>query len=182
MSLSKYSKRCGQFEALEAKQLFAADLVGGAAIDLPDTVSVAKNVRANIGGIRTAQSLWQDCNDYDGFMDPADVTNSLKVKDFTVDNTQATSNGGNTALTIPGGVGTLPVLSDQEGEDVVRRGVDVAEETSGVVDSLASSKTSEALHGYINNDEVQLSGVDQVFEQYARDDFQITDQHYFAVR
>ena len=27
MSLSKYSKRRGQFEALEAKQLFAADLV-----------------------------------------------------------------------------------------------------------------------------------------------------------
>ena len=35
MSLSKYSKRRGQFEALEAKQLFAADLVGGAAADLP---------------------------------------------------------------------------------------------------------------------------------------------------
>jgi len=29
MSLSKYSKRRGQFEALEAKQLFAADLMGG---------------------------------------------------------------------------------------------------------------------------------------------------------
>ena len=41
MSLSKYSKRRGQFEALEAKQLFAADLVGGAAADLPDTPVVA---------------------------------------------------------------------------------------------------------------------------------------------
>jgi hypothetical protein len=42
MSLSKYSKRRGQFEALEAKQLFAADLVGGAAADLPDTAVVAE--------------------------------------------------------------------------------------------------------------------------------------------
>ncbi len=42
MSLSKYSKRRGQFEALEAKQLFAADFVGGAAADLPDTAIVAK--------------------------------------------------------------------------------------------------------------------------------------------
>jgi len=62
MSLSKYSKRRGQFEALEAKQLFAADLVGGAAADLPDTVVVAGNiseddfvinplnVRTNLGG------------------------------------------------------------------------------------------------------------------------------------
>ena len=62
MSLSKYSKRRGQFEALEAKQLFAADLVGGAAADLPDTVVVAENiseddfvinplnVRTNLGG------------------------------------------------------------------------------------------------------------------------------------
>jgi len=41
MSLSKYSKRRGQFEALEAKQLFAADLVGGAAADLADTAVVA---------------------------------------------------------------------------------------------------------------------------------------------
>ena len=51
MSLSKYSKRRGQFEALEAKQLFAADLVGGAAADLPDTAVVAENVQTNIGGI-----------------------------------------------------------------------------------------------------------------------------------
>ena len=42
MSLSKYSKQCGQFEALEAKQLFAADLVGGAVADLPDTAVVAE--------------------------------------------------------------------------------------------------------------------------------------------
>jgi len=41
MTLSKYSKRHVQFEALEAKQLFAADLVGGAAADLPDTSVVA---------------------------------------------------------------------------------------------------------------------------------------------
>ena len=65
MSFSKYTKRRGQFEALEAKQLFAADLVGGAAADLPDTVVVAENiseddfvinplnVRTNIGGIKT---------------------------------------------------------------------------------------------------------------------------------
>ena len=44
MSFSKYTKRRGQFEALEAKQLFAADLVGGAAADLPDTVVVAENI------------------------------------------------------------------------------------------------------------------------------------------
>ena len=41
MSLSKYTKRRGQFEVLEAKQLFAADLMGGAATDLPDTPVVA---------------------------------------------------------------------------------------------------------------------------------------------
>jgi len=67
MSLSKYSKRRGQFEALEAKQLFAADLVGGAAADLADTAVVAENiseddfviiplnVRTNLGGIKTNQ-------------------------------------------------------------------------------------------------------------------------------
>ena len=41
MSFSKYTKRRGQFEVLEAKQLFAADLMGGAAADLPDTPVVA---------------------------------------------------------------------------------------------------------------------------------------------
>ena len=41
MSFSKYTKRRGHFEALEAKQLFAADLVGGVAADLPDTAIVA---------------------------------------------------------------------------------------------------------------------------------------------
>jgi hypothetical protein len=41
MRFSKYSKTRGQYETLEARQLFAADLVGGAAIDLPDTPSVA---------------------------------------------------------------------------------------------------------------------------------------------
>jgi len=41
MSFSKYTKRRGQFKVLEAKQLFAADLMGGAAADLPDTPVVA---------------------------------------------------------------------------------------------------------------------------------------------
>ena len=41
MSFSKYTKRRAQFEVLEAKQLFAADLVGGVAADLPDTPVVA---------------------------------------------------------------------------------------------------------------------------------------------
>jgi len=41
ISLSKYTKRRSQFAVLEAKQLFAADLVGGVAADLPDTPVVA---------------------------------------------------------------------------------------------------------------------------------------------
>ena len=63
MSLSKYSKRRGQFEALEAKQLFAADLVGGAAADLPDTAVVAENVQTNIcmGGIKINQESFVRC-------------------------------------------------------------------------------------------------------------------------
>jgi len=46
MSSSQYSKQLGQFEALEAKQMFAADLAGGAVADLaapgPDTAIVAE--------------------------------------------------------------------------------------------------------------------------------------------
>ena len=34
MTRSKYSKRRGQFEALEAKQLFAADLLGAPNMEL----------------------------------------------------------------------------------------------------------------------------------------------------
>ena len=40
MTRSKYSKQRGQFEVLEAKQLFAADLLGGAAADSADTAVV----------------------------------------------------------------------------------------------------------------------------------------------
>jgi hypothetical protein len=88
MSLSKYSKRRGQFEALEAKQLFAADLVGGAAADLADTAVVAEydpgdntdidlvpeNVRTNLGGIKTNQeSVSHGCRGGFNFLENANL-------------------------------------------------------------------------------------------------------------
>ena len=67
MTLSKYSKRHVQFEALEAKKLFAADLVGGAVADLPDTAVVAGldyEGLINGGSGYRDFSLQEDC-DYD---------------------------------------------------------------------------------------------------------------------
>ena len=44
MNFSKYNKVRGKFESLETRQLFAADLVGGAVVDVPaapDSAAVA---------------------------------------------------------------------------------------------------------------------------------------------
>ncbi len=67
MRFSKYSKTRGQYETLEAKTLFAADLMGGAAIDLPDTAFVAglehsdhqfgHDLRCGYGGPDSVQSI-----------------------------------------------------------------------------------------------------------------------------
>ena len=92
-------------------------------------------------------------------------------------------------------------LGGQEGEDFsldlgdAVSGV-AAVHTSGVVDSLASSKTSESLHDNTNNAISMVNtaegGLDGISEaiirmrelavQSANGDFQVTDQHYFAVR
>ncbi|MBI85079.1 MAG: hypothetical protein CMJ81_17940 [Planctomycetaceae bacterium] len=92
-------------------------------------------------------------------------------------------------------------LGGQEGEDFNLDPGDAvsgvaAVHTSGVVDSLASSKTSEFLHGNTNNaismantaegglDEISgiVIRMRELAVQSANGDFQVTDQHYFAVR
>jgi hypothetical protein len=70
MSFSKYNKVRGKFESLETRQLFAADLVGGAVVDAPATVDSAPvatasdrcdvpNFRLQLGGIANQMSLMQ---------------------------------------------------------------------------------------------------------------------------
>ena len=129
MTLSKYSKRHVQFEALEAKNLFAADPLGGAVADLADTAMVA-DIHADplegypiIGtiddrlsdgmcddGLADSPSLTNVSAESDdtvraflvAALDPGDavsgvhgdVTNSLKVKDFTVEQNLVPNLGG----------------------------------------------------------------------------------------
>ena len=70
MNFSKYNKVRGKFESLETRQLFAADLVGGAVVDVPaapDSAPVATAsdrcdapiVRFQPGGIANQMSLMQ---------------------------------------------------------------------------------------------------------------------------
>lgn len=50
MSFSKYSKRRGQFETLEAKQLFAADLAAGdAVLQTPDLGGSGVETHCDVG-------------------------------------------------------------------------------------------------------------------------------------
>ena len=143
MSLSKYSKRRGQFEALEAKQLLAADLTGGTAIDLPDTAVVAENVQANfcMGSIKTSQESGVRCDRPD-----------------------------------------LPQLGGQQGEDITREPTSIF--TKGA--PWAEHNIGTPIGGQEGKPVMDPSDfpdlVDHVFQAYAKDDFQFTDQHYFAVR
>jgi hypothetical protein len=70
MSFSKYNKVRGKFESLETRQLFAADLAGGAVVDAPATADSAPvatasdrceapSVRLQLGGIANQMSLMQ---------------------------------------------------------------------------------------------------------------------------
>jgi hypothetical protein len=70
MSFSKYTKVRGKFESLETRQLFAADLVGGAVVDAPATADSAPvatasdrceapSFRLQLDGIANQMSLMQ---------------------------------------------------------------------------------------------------------------------------
>ena len=147
MTLSKYSKRHVQFESLEAKKLFAADLVGGAVADLPDTAivaeaeniqwevgrDVAENARTNIGGIRVslvaqegAQRVESGLGEINGFVSlrsaDSDLIGSaaIEANDRPNDNFQQ--------------------LGGQEGEDVVFDGLMIDPE--GLVNNISGMDSS----------------------------------------
>ena len=119
MSLSKYSKRRGQFEALEAKQLFAADLVGGAAAGLPDTVVVAENARTIMGGIKTSEeSVVAAGTNQSGLVNnigiPTDGIGWVSVENLGIRGTELCIGGSNATMTAVAGSsedGSVPTES-----------------------------------------------------------------------
>ena len=160
--------------------------------DNTDIDLVPENVRTNLGGIKTNQESVVAAAgiDQSGLVNNISRMDSdTEVIDLThnIENGQIDRRSGSIMSTghlVVDGEGLYQRnelelasnLGGQEGEDFDLDPGDqrlqvAAVHTSGVVDSLASSKTSEVLHGYTNNDEVQLSGVDQVFEQYAESVF-----------
>ena len=193
MRLSKYSKCRGQFEALEAKQLFAADLVGGAAADLADTAVVAgydpgdntdidlvaENVRTNLGGLKTNQeSVAAAGIDQSGL-----AFESLGGQEGEPVNEYMTTDTGEPLHTAAHEAAhVIHQLGGQEGEDVARqltgnltKGAPWAEHNIG---TTIGGQEGEPI---VDPDDCPEL-VDHVFQEYARDDFQVTDQHYFAVR
>ena len=171
MSLSKYSKRRGQFEALEAKQLFAADLVGGAAADLPDTPVVA--------GF--------DHGDLVAQIDPGDLS-SVEM------NPAATEElfGGYNFLKNAnlGGQEGEPLMNTNLGDHLVVDGEGLYQrnelELAPRPGAVAFRASVHHIGGQEGEPVVDPSDcpelVDHVFQDYARDDFYDNEVHYFAVR
>jgi hypothetical protein len=235
MSLSKYSKRRGQFEALEAKQLFAADLVGGAAADLPDTVVVAENARTIMGGIKTSEeSVVAAGTNQSGLVNnigiPTDGIGWVSVENLGIRGTELCIGGSNATMTAVAGSsedGSVPTesvsfnfddiphehggrvfesLGGQEGEDIIinnnsfsttagnqgawtrnLQAVDCPQLGGQEGEPVVDPNDCPELGGQegepvVDPNDCPMSLVDHVFQDYARDDFQITDQHYFAVR
>ena len=165
----------------------------------PVTAPVSDMVFESLGGQEgepVVAGLWQDCNnaidsnDCPGIID-AGLTGPIGG---TLDRTPEVIDSNDTT--------NIEInLGGQEGEDFnldpgnTVSGV-AAVHTSGVVDFLASSKTSEFLHGNTNNAISmantaegglnEISGIvirmRELAVQSANGDFQVTDQHYFAVR
>ena len=140
--------------------------------DNTDIDLVPENVRTNLGGIKTNQESVVAA----AGIDQSGLVNNISRMDSDTEVIDLTHNIENGQIDRRSGsiMSTGHVVVDGEDFDLDpgdQRLQVAAVHTSGVVDSLASSKTSEVLHGYTNNDEVQLSGVDQVFEQYAESVF-----------
>ena len=188
MSLSKYSKRRGQFEALEAKQLFAADLVGGAAADLPDTPVVAGFDHGDLVAEFDPGDL------YSVEMNPGATEglfggfNFLKNANLGGQEGEPLMNTNLSDHLVVDGEGLYQQnelelassLGGQEGEPIF---------DNDDWDWIDNQSVQESLHacdangqGATRHNVTGFTEVDHVFQEYAKDEFQITDQHYFAVR
>ena len=162
-SLQSVQRRAG-FETLEAKKLFAADLIGA------DVLSISPNDN--------------DHTDGGAFIETFANLDNIKNKDFIPERNAVLNFGGQEGEDFE-----HPHLGGQEGEPLHT----VAHEAAHIIQHLGGQEGEPIVDP---SDCPQLGGqegepiidpvdcpqfVDHVFQEYARDDFQVTDQHYFAV-